>query len=746
MRAGLFFIIAAVAIATYLGLAVYVITQNPRRLISWVFGGFCLVFAGFYFGSLFLFPEAAGENDQTPAALRWRVAAACFAPTLYLHLVSYYFPIGWRKRRRWILIPAYLASLALAWAGLTGNLLIAGPRRLADDVILGLQPGPLMIAFAVLFLLLVSSGLAGLINGYRAALTASLRSQIRYLFVPTALLILGGFVNWFIVLTGRTDWLLPEIGDAMLILAAFFFANTILRYGSFIGTTLAWRNLFYATLGAVLFMATLNITLLLDLRLMRLTPFPLPAITSAYVLALIAGFPAIQRRVIPWIDQAFFRTARQEDEIADRLVQSLLETPGPQDLVAELLDTLCTLMGARGGYLAWPDANTPPGSLTVQWVCGEIAIQRGGSVNLPAVDEPGSHTAHALLPHEQEQPGWQDVSLFCILATPRNKPVLIALSARRDGAHYKPEEMARCAVLARQLTAAVHIMELKEERNQHLTTARDRERELMQLQREVIATANQTLRAWDQTRPPLEIRLLGPLQVLVNGQIPAASAWGSERTRVLLAYLLWKGANGASRDEILEVLWPGRPPSEAANNFHVALYRLRRLLEPGLNQGNLSRYIIHDGGRYRFNYGSAHWLDTSVFKFLVESQRPADLRRAVELYRGAYLEDTIFQMPPEAVADVLAMEKLYLNALQQLVAQVEDPHEKMIYLEKMLAIEPADFAARRQLVAVCMELGRPDLARRQVTAWQEAVQQMGLEPDVQDLQTWLRVDRISGSN
>ncbi len=303
----------------------------------------------------------------------------------------------------------------------------------------------------------------------------------------------------------------------------------------------------------------------------------------------------------------------------------------------------------------------------MQFVRGEMAVQVGDEVKAPALTVwalPGA----GFVTLRTEQPGWQDVGLFCLLPTPRNRPVLIALSARRDGALYRPEEIARCTMLARPLVAAVHIMELREERNQYLSTARERERELQQLQKEVIATANQTLRAWDQTRPPLEIHLLGPLQVLVNGQAPRAAAWGSERTRVLLAYLLWKGPDGASRDEILEVLWPDRPPAEATNNLHVTLYRLRRLLEPGLKQGNLSRYIIHDGGRYRFNYGSAHcW----TFRYLAfAGARPArGPETGGRFVPRRYLEDTIFQLPAEAVADVLAMEKMYLQALRQIEAR-----------------------------------------------------------------------------
>lgn len=42
IREASFVLTVSVAIAVYLGLAVYVVTRNPRRSISWVFSGFSL--------------------------------------------------------------------------------------------------------------------------------------------------------------------------------------------------------------------------------------------------------------------------------------------------------------------------------------------------------------------------------------------------------------------------------------------------------------------------------------------------------------------------------------------------------------------------------------------------------------------------------------------------------------------------------------------------------------------------------
>ncbi len=217
------------------------------------------------------------------------MAAACFTPTFYLHLVSYYFPIRWRKRRRWILLPAYAISLALAGCALWGRWLIAGASYGANDAIINPLPGPLMTAFVAFFLLLAAGGLAGLVAGYRVALTTAVRNQIRHLLVPSGLLIPGSFIVWFIILAGRSVGMPIEIGDSMLILAAFFFANTVCGMalssvppspGAICFTLCRGRFVYgqpepHAVAGPAA-----------D----AVDPFPLPVITGVYVLVVFASF------------------------------------------------------------------------------------------------------------------------------------------------------------------------------------------------------------------------------------------------------------------------------------------------------------------------------------------------------------------------------------------------------------------------------------------------------------------------
>lgn len=109
---------ASVAIVTFWSLAIYVVTRNPRRSISWVFAGFSLAAANHYLTGLFLYPRPGEYALVTPFPLRWKWVSAVFSATFYLHLTSFYFPPAWRRYRSWTLRLAYLISAALASAAL----------------------------------------------------------------------------------------------------------------------------------------------------------------------------------------------------------------------------------------------------------------------------------------------------------------------------------------------------------------------------------------------------------------------------------------------------------------------------------------------------------------------------------------------------------------------------------------------------------------------------------------------------
>ncbi len=734
-----FIITTAVAITVYLGLAVYVVTHNPRHSISWVFGGFCLTLVSFYLSNLFLIAGPEPPPLVTPGPLRWRWAVGSFTPTLFLHLTSFYFPPGWCWSRRWVLRPAYLFSTGLALAALFSDLLVSGllyrPRR----PVLGPVVGPLMYAFAGFFVLVVAGGVAGLVTGYRTTRFPSLRHQIRHLLIAVGFMISSGLIAWYSVLlvtdVGRA---LPAWVDGLMIGAGFLYIRAVLRYGLFIGRPMARQELFYSLLTTAVGLVALYLTLTLDRWLMTYyMPVPYPLATGMLVVTIALSFPVLSPWVTVRLDQALFRAEAQQRVMARNLAGVLAEIPDPAQLPAQLLGAFCATLNVRDGYIALADPNRPPERLTIQVVQGSLPLQEGDCVRQPPLHSQKPRLATILLPRQQTEPGWREVALFCPLVTDREVRGMVALGEKRDGTPFTRPELALCAELARQLEVSGQMLRL---RNQPLETPPHQRQTLPQPVAPTTDAPPQTLvtRQQHPVDMPLAIRLLGPLQVARNGVTVPETAWGTERAKVLLAYLLWKGPVGATRAEISTALWPNRPPEETDNVFHVTLHRLRHALEPELRRARDSHYIRYTGGRYRFNLEASHWLDVTAFRALVATGEPAALQEAMVLYRGPYLEDTGWALPPEVEAEQQALEQLYVTALRQLAAQA-DGQAAVPYLEKLLAIEPTDEAAQQTLVLGYLARGRHDLARRQVVRWQQALAELDLAPSPETEALWRRV-------
>jgi DNA-binding SARP family transcriptional activator len=742
-RAACFRVIASIEIAIFLGLAIYVIMRNWRQSISWIFGAFCFTLANHYLSSLFLFPEPGLPPSVTPFPLRWKWATASFSSTFYLHLVSFYFPPAWRRYRLWALLPAYLISAGLAGAALFTDLLVAGPLYRPPPFIIGPLPGPLMRLFAGFFGLEVMVGIVGLIAGYRAVLSPFLRRQIVYLLIPTGSAVLSSVIAWNIVLTQDVNHIPYELIDVLLILTAFFYARAVLLHGSFVGRPLAWRDLFYSTLGATAGLVTLYLAMTLDRWLAAHTLFSYPLATGILVVSVAVSFPVVRRWVTARLDRLLFRAKRQQRKMVHHLAETLAETPDPEQLQAELLATLCAMLNVPDGYVALSGPDLPPKTLTVRVVQGSLPLRPGDLVHLPRLHGREPQLVAALPPQGQAEPAWQETALLCPLPVDQRGGVL-ALGEKRDGTPFTHQELALCAELTRQLDAIGRMIRLREQRNQHLEAARLRDQALRRLEEEVVASTHQALTAWGCRATPLEIRLLGPLQVMNNGQPVPETAWGTERAKALLAYLLWKGPVGATREEISIALWPGRPIEKTANVFHVTLHHLRRVLEPGHSRGCASSYVLHGQGRYRFDASAPHWLDVTAFRALVANDAPAALQKAVTLYRGPYLEDASWNLPPEVEAQRRALELLYADALRRLAAQASS-REAVPYLTKLLAVEPTNETTHRALVLDYLARGRRDLARQQVARWQQALDELNLEPSPEARELWQTVENGRGN-
>jgi class 3 adenylate cyclase len=159
----------------------------------------------------------------------------------------------------------------------------------------------------------------------------------------------------------------------------------------------------------------------------------------------------------------------------------------------------------------------------------------------------------------------------------------------------------------------------------------------------------------------LEVRLLGPLEALVDG-LPLAL--GGQRQRALLTILLVRANELVPRDRLIDELWRDHAPESAGNALAALVVRLRRVLPDGV--------LVTRSGGYEAQI-EPDAVDLVRFERLVEegsrllaARDAADaadrLRSALALWRGPPLAD--FTYEPFAESTILRFEELRLRALE----------------------------------------------------------------------------------
>jgi DNA-binding SARP family transcriptional activator len=174
----------------------------------------------------------------------------------------------------------------------------------------------------------------------------------------------------------------------------------------------------------------------------------------------------------------------------------------------------------------------------------------------------------------------------------------------------------------------------------------------------------------------------GPFRVLRDGAEIADPAWGRRTsTRTLLKWFLLNPGEPFGPGELRDVLWPGRDGAKKANDLHVTLHGLRRVLEPGLSGRSPSRFIRTDAGRYRFDPADRWWTDMQEVGRLWTSalasrdrgdhdEAIASLDRLLGYYSQGFLPEDLYTDAFAGFRD--AQEQAHDEALRMLLGLYRD--------------------------------------------------------------------------
>ncbi|MEU0877327.1 BTAD domain-containing putative transcriptional regulator [Lentzea sp. NPDC005914] len=221
----------------------------------------------------------------------------------------------------------------------------------------------------------------------------------------------------------------------------------------------------------------------------------------------------------------------------------------------------------------------------------------------------------------------------------------------------------------------------------------------------------------------LRVDVLGDLRITVDG-MPLEPC--QPRQRAVLAVLAMRSPHAVSRAELIDAVWGDDPPSSASGSLHTYISALRRLVEPDLRSRACGNLIITTDSGYACLVAPA---DLREFERLHQSGQCAELRSALELWRGTALSDV---PGPFAARQRVRLEEARLTAVEDWAAAAISAGERGEVVDTLTRVV-ADHPVRERLVQLLMlALSRSGRQAEALAAFRAArcalVEQLGVEP------------------
>ncbi len=233
-----------------------------------------------------------------------------------------------------------------------------------------------------------------------------------------------------------------------------------------------------------------------------------------------------------------------------------------------------------------------------------------------------------------------------------------------------------------------------------------------------------------------KIRCLGNLRIYRQDGTPIR--WdtihgATVKTKTLFAFLQHCGSNGASAEEIADLLWPeAHDTVQSLNRLYHTVHCLRMALDPQFSSRHESPYLVCRNHRYFLTLPEGTWIDAPIFEQYC--------RRGEKLLRANELEDSLachhvaeklYSGPlyadiPSKYADNTEHDwcwsrryrlgEIYvkmLTCMARIYRQLGTLEQTVAYAEKALLLQPCFESAHQELIRTFHELGRRDALERQ---------------------------------
>jgi DNA-binding SARP family transcriptional activator len=236
--------------------------------------------------------------------------------------------------------------------------------------------------------------------------------------------------------------------------------------------------------------------------------------------------------------------------------------------------------------------------------------------------------------------------------------------------------------------------------------------------------------------PAVSVQSLGRFRVSREGEPVPLAAWQSRKARDLFKILVARRGHPATRDFLMETLWPDQDPGPLGNRLSVLLSTVRAVLDPEKQ---------HDPDHFVGGDKSAVWLQSEnvavdVARFLALAAEALEARGAGDegararlvaaeaLYSGDFLEEDVYE--DWAVGLREEARAVYIDVTRALAEEASasgDAGGASRYYLRILERDQYDEPAHLGLVAALEVAGRHGEARRCFRAYCARMDEIGVE-------------------
>ncbi len=238
----------------------------------------------------------------------------------------------------------------------------------------------------------------------------------------------------------------------------------------------------------------------------------------------------------------------------------------------------------------------------------------------------------------------------------------------------------------------------------------------------------------DPSRPRLEIRLFGALEIVDGERTLGPRGLGGVRPKQLLEILLAARGHHVPTDRIAELIWDARQPDDIAASIQTFVSVLRRRLVADRDRAR--QLVVTEAEAYRFATDAID-LDLDVFDGLLErsAREPTriarqSLERALSLVRGEVLEDEPYAPWAQDLRGSYQGRILgaRLDAADAALAELDFP-AALTHAEAAIALDRFSERAQRLSMLALYSLGREHEALGRYRAYRTRLdEELGLEP------------------